>query len=162
MYKNKFNGYFTPCQSSHSKITRAGFTIVELITVIAVIGILTTIMIFSYSGISNSSKTLQAMNNAETVKKVAEAYKLSYGRYPDLVSTFSDGKINKLSDDIILLTGSQTLATNKSVSEILWKYDGSIGASTGGTIQYWDFSTNAISTNILKVGTGIGVTEPAS
>lgn len=139
-----------------------GFTIVELLVVIVVIGILAAITITSYTGITARAQTDQALSNAQSVQSVAETYNADNSNYPDVTSTFSSDPSAKLPSNIILLTGSQTLDTDKNPNEILWKYDGSQGSATGGTIQYWDSTTQAVSTNVIKVGTGLGTTEPAN
>jgi type II secretory pathway pseudopilin PulG len=130
--------------------------------VIVVIGILASITIVSYTGITARANTTQALSNAQSVQSYAEVFNVDNGRYPDQTASFSYGKSVKFPPNITLLTGAQTLSTNKSPSEILWKYDGAIGASTGGTIQYWDSAANSVATNTVKVGTGIGTTEPAA
>ncbi len=51
-----------------------GFTIVELLIVIVVIGILAAIVIVAYNGVTQRANTSKAQTNAVTVQKKAEAY----------------------------------------------------------------------------------------
>jgi prepilin-type N-terminal cleavage/methylation domain-containing protein len=60
-----------------------GFTIVELLIVIVVIGILVAITLVAYNGIQNRARTTSAEAAAQTVVKKAEAYNAEEGVYPD-------------------------------------------------------------------------------
>ena len=56
------------------------------------------------------------------------------------------------------LQGTLQSNSNGAVT-IQYDYCGSVatpaaGAETGGWIQYWDFSTGAMSTNVIYLGTG--------
>jgi prepilin-type N-terminal cleavage/methylation domain-containing protein len=64
-------------QSRHT-----GFTIVELLIVIVVIGILAAITIVAYTGISARAKNSKIQTNSAAVRKVAEAINADCGRYP--------------------------------------------------------------------------------
>lgn len=75
-----------------------GFTIVELLIVIVVIGILATITIVAYNGVQNRSKTSsQQALISQTLKKLEVYYSLSpTGAYPATVSNFADFNESKL------------------------------------------------------------------
>lgn len=59
-----------------------GFTIVELLIVIVIIGILAAIVIVAYNGIQNRAKTQSANVAASNVQKKIEAYNAATGSYP--------------------------------------------------------------------------------
>ena len=61
---------------------QSGFTIVELLIVIVVIGILAAITIVAYNGIQNRSNTTAAQSVANSVDKKIEAWNASEGVYP--------------------------------------------------------------------------------
>ncbi len=63
---------------------QGGFTIVELLVVIVVIGILAAITIVAYNGITAKANAATARSNAESVQKVAEAYNADNSIYPTL------------------------------------------------------------------------------
>src|SRR5690606_19152375 len=65
---------------------RRGFTIVELLIVIVVIGILAAITMVSYNGIQNRSKTAAGQQLANSVAKKAQAYYTIKSSWPTAVS----------------------------------------------------------------------------
>lgn len=58
-----------------------GFTIVELLIVIVVIGILATISIVAYNGISQRAKNTAIINAARDTFKLVQAYVSTEGKY---------------------------------------------------------------------------------
>lgn len=59
-----------------------GFTIVELLIVIVVIGILAAIVIVAYNGVQNRAKSTAAQTAAENLAKKVEAFNGVTGAYP--------------------------------------------------------------------------------
>ncbi len=77
-----------------------GFTIVELLIVIVVIGILATIVIVAYNGVQNRAFDTSVKNDLETmIKKIEMQTALSSGVYQALATT-TDIKVNKSAYDI--------------------------------------------------------------
>lgn len=71
---------------------RLGFTMVELIIVIVVIGILSTIVVVSYNGIANRSKTVGLQSDLITAANKLDKIKSDRGAYPaDLTAAQSAG-----------------------------------------------------------------------
>lgn len=58
------------------------FTVVELLTVIVVIGILATLTIVSYQGINAQAKDVAIVNEISRIEKKLEEYKIRNGGYP--------------------------------------------------------------------------------
>lgn len=67
-----------------------GFTIVELLIVIVVIGILAAIVVVAYNGIQNKAKSTQYLTDAQTIAKKAQAYnaEIATGGYPLVAADF--------------------------------------------------------------------------
>lgn len=72
------------CYNNHMKpwAKQTGFTIVELLIVIVVIGILAAITIVAYNGIQGRAKDSQTDSALSQVKKVLEIYRADNGFYP--------------------------------------------------------------------------------
>lgn len=133
----------------------SGFTIVELLIVIVVIGILAAITIVSYTGITQKANTTKAQTNAVAVQKVAEAFYADTGSYPDTVAEFSGGTAS-LPSSVDLLTGVETLSGSTTKDQSVdYKY---ITGGAGACISYWDFTVPAISTTVIYLGNATSAT----
>lgn len=70
-----------------NKQRRLGFTIVELIVIITVIGILAAIIIVSYAGVTASSRAQSLQGDIKTAASQLVKYRSDNGAYPaDLAS----------------------------------------------------------------------------
>ncbi|MGB3945999.1 MAG: type II secretion system protein [Candidatus Saccharimonadales bacterium] len=72
-------------------VSRRGFTIVELLIVIVVIGVLAAITVIAFSGIQNKARDSGRLADMKTIIKALETYKTNNGIYPDEVSTLNAG-----------------------------------------------------------------------
>jgi len=61
-----------------------GFTLVELLIVIVVIGILAAISIIAYSGVSTRAQNAAVLQNVSEWSQVLQVYKTNNGTYPTL------------------------------------------------------------------------------
>lgn len=64
------------------KLFSRGFTIVELLIVIVVIGILAAISMVSYTGVQNRARDAQRLSDMKTITTALERYKIDHGEYP--------------------------------------------------------------------------------
>lgn len=69
-----------------TRTTINGFTIVELLVSIVVIGILVTIMVISYSGIQQRSRDSERGSDMTQLKIAIEKYHAEKSMYPDVCS----------------------------------------------------------------------------
>jgi len=135
---------------------QSGFTIVELLIVIVVIGILAAITIVAYSGITARANTTKALANADGVQKMAEAYNADLGYYPRLITDFTTGSTTAKLPGALTISGVAPTSANGTTT-FWYQYCGAIaaplaGAALGGRIQNWDFTTNAVSTTVTYLG----------
>lgn len=133
-----------------------GFTIVELLVVIVVIGILSAITIVSYTGVSNRAKTASAQSNANSVQQVAEAFNSDMGYYPSKISDFSAGTTTKLPESVKVVPASTAVDVTNGQSTVTWECVSTTTTCpdhpTGGRIKFFDFGTSAMSGTIIYVG----------
>lgn len=109
-------------KTDEQRKTIKGFTIVELLIVIVVIGILAAIVIVAYNGIQKRAMNTGRMSELKSWQKSFEAYKATYGQYPDLTNDgyclgtgFPSGKCRNYTQPV----GSVTHAENTTlVSEL--------------------------------------------
>jgi len=87
MHKLIFSSH-KPIQSSR-KIN--GFTIVELLIVIVVIGILASISIVAYSGIQNRARTTVVQSDLRTVGQLMELHVATNGTATNSLAALNDG-----------------------------------------------------------------------
>lgn len=137
------------------KKTTSGFTIVELLIVIVVIGILAAITIVAYNGIQNRGKTASARSTTSNTVKKAEIYNTEVGNYPLGLSSLT-GAASSATYNLTGVTyvGTQTNSTPTSAVTYMVCGTGSpasIAAITssnvsGGMVYYRDYSA---STNLF-------------
>lgn len=72
----------------YARNNRRGFTIVELLIVIVVIGILAAITIVAYSGVQSRANDSRRVSDLESISKAIEAQYVDTGSYPN-ASCFS-------------------------------------------------------------------------
>ena len=151
-----------------------GFTIVELLVVIVVIGILAAITIVSYTGITARAKTAQAQSNAQSIQSVAEVYFTEHSFYPVLTGDFASTVAAKVPSGVSIAKGfpgtsggftgtmsdlwGTTITSANFPTTVTWACSGGTAAAgacagnTGGRITYYDFQTSTQSTTIYYVG----------
>ena len=61
---------------------RLGFTLTEILVVLAILGVLTAVLAVNYTGILGSAKHKVAVQEVAKLKELLEQYKLLTGEYP--------------------------------------------------------------------------------
>jgi prepilin-type N-terminal cleavage/methylation domain-containing protein len=72
-------------QTRPSYSTHSGFTIVELLIVIVVIGILATITIVAYNGVQVKARDSARISKVKSISKAIELYYADNSRYPPIL-----------------------------------------------------------------------------
>jgi prepilin-type N-terminal cleavage/methylation domain-containing protein len=144
-----------------------GFTIVELLIVIVVIGILAAITIVSFNGVTARANTTNAQSAAEAAIKKSEAYNAETGGYPTAPSQLTTAaatttyQLNGVIFNTAGASGTAPAATAPGSANTInffncttgarydyWKFDGATGWQsmyTGGAT-----AANCLSTTYVK------------
>jgi len=119
-----------------------GFTIVELLIVIVVIGILAAIVIVAYNGVQNRAKSSSAQSTANSLVKKAEAYNANVGVYPTSLANFDlypESKVTASGIGLVVAAPDATNGTNTVQYRLC-----TAGTGAGGAvIQYWDYAAGS-------------------
>jgi prepilin-type N-terminal cleavage/methylation domain-containing protein len=95
-----------------------GFTIVELLIVIVVIGILAAITIVSYNGVTTNARNTQSKTDASAVQKVAETFNADTGAYPTAAADFTSGTAKLPSNvGVAFTTGTVTGSSSSGTAD---------------------------------------------
>ena len=83
-----------------------GFTLVELLIVIVILGILATVTVFAVRGITDKGKTSACAADRKTLEVAAEAYAAQNGPYPpDMAAMVSTGLLRSASTNYTYTIG---------------------------------------------------------
>lgn len=124
---------------------KKGFTIVELLIVIVVIGILAAISIVAYNGIQNRANNAKTASAINILKKALMSYAIDNARYPvTATACLGSGYPDLNSDgrgDCGTNNGAVTYSNSTTMDTALSPYGGNASPSmkqysTGGWVQY--------------------------
>lgn len=148
-----------------SRQQERGFTIVELLIVIVVIGILAGITIVAYSGITQRANQSKIQQNAASVQSVAETMNADNGFYPALaVGTSAQFGLTggsastKLPNGITVVPDAATspITTSSGTSTVAYACLTTCTSSTGGRIAYWDPVAGVVKYVYVGAGSSTG------
>ena len=121
-----------------------GFTIVELLIVIVVIGILAAITIVSYTGVSNRARTARAQSNATAVSNLAHVYNVdpTKNAFPTQaqLTGYTTGLAKLPSNVAIAAAGANAVNSSNAETTIAYLNNGTDGACIG----YYDTAASTV------------------
>lgn len=143
-----------------TKTLKKGFTIVELLIVIVVIGILAAIVVVTYQGVQNKANTTAAEQNAREVANKAAAFNATATSYPKDETELKDAKPAsgevipeaKLSEKVSALIGDVSATDRTKVKYTACSKTGAVDVKIGAVVQYWDYTNNEISAKAIRTG----------
>jgi len=117
----------------HQNIIEQGFTLVELLIVIVILGILAGIVVFAVGNLTSGAKTSACSAEKSTISTALEAYKAQTGSYPTQAAAVASGGAGHVALD--LLDGG--VAAPAGVGTLLKSVpaDYTIDAAGAGTIS---------------------------
>jgi prepilin-type N-terminal cleavage/methylation domain-containing protein len=147
-----------------AKHKHSGFTIVELLIVIVVIGILAAITIVAYNGVQTRGQDSKRVHDAQSIVAALEANKVLTGSYPWATPNDPSGwEVSKTTPATFLsgLKSSGTLSSLTPVDPInsgsyLYKYYKYPAGNAGCDPARGDFYVLVIQTLGSKSGNGYG------
>jgi type IV pilus assembly protein PilA len=150
-----------------------GFTIVELLIVIIVIGILATLVLIAYNNVQGQARDTKRQADANSIREAAETYKTASnsGYYPDmtsgatfqtdikLASNYSSGTVSVSVDPLVTgnLNPASGAPSGSNPNNITSAWCGTASpldktSATGIKFTYWSESKKAQQT--VSTGTG--------
>ena len=78
-------------QGDHKSVIEHGFTLVELLIVIVILGILAGIVVFAVGNLTSNAKTNACATEKSTIVTADEAYKAQNASYTDTAGLVSAG-----------------------------------------------------------------------
>jgi prepilin-type N-terminal cleavage/methylation domain-containing protein len=85
-----------------------GFTLIELMTVVAILAVLSTVAVFSYKAYMRKARTQEAIAFLMDIKMKQDTYFMTYSRYVDTGANAEDYYPTMLSSPTEWLPGSST------------------------------------------------------
>ncbi|MDO4773637.1 MAG: type II secretion system protein [Candidatus Saccharibacteria bacterium] len=139
-----------------------GFTLVELLIVIVVIGILAAISIVAYNGVTQKSRDDQRISDVRNITSAAAAYNAENGKWPTVAELKAFNTVKLSGTAASRLDDGASLTISASNKDDKYKYEfcttagsgGGAAANTGVKVTYWKEDGNKLDT--LSTGTGTG------
>jgi prepilin-type N-terminal cleavage/methylation domain-containing protein len=137
-----------------------GFTIVELLIVIVVIGILAAIVIVAYNGIQDRAKNTKYLTDATALQKGAEAVNADLGAYPTgadtaaLVASFNASGTFKIPTGVTVVYASAAQANSAAITanDLATRTYSVDPCTTAGLKIYYGIRPSTGAVGVISVG----------
>ena len=131
-----------------SQSKQKGFTIVELLIVIVVIGILAAISIVAYNNVTQKARDDQRISDARNIINAAASYQAENGSWPTTaqLGTYTTIKLSGTASSRLNSSGT----VDNSTKDSLYLY--STCGTTGAEVEYYKEATSEVQS--LATGSG--------
>ncbi len=134
---------------------KQGFTIVELLIVIVVIGILAAITIVAFNGVQGRARDSQRIQDMQSIVKALEIYKATNGSYPAAVGTANASGWEVSHDGTVATNFLSALVTSGTVSKVpLDPKNVGVVVSTSSLAPSWTSTNNLYFYHRYAAGNG--------
>ena len=147
-----------------SQTKQKGFTIVELLIVIVVIGILAAISIVAYNGVTQKARDDGRLTDARSLLNAAASYNAEYGAWPTIAQVQGTADVTGAATgtkfNTVKLTGnaaaggkvSATVPDSGSKDNLQYVFCTTSGVNTGVKVTYYIEASST--TKTLSSGSG--------
>lgn len=124
--------------NSLKKVTQKGFTIVELLIVIVVIGILAGLVVTTYNGIQQNARNKERVTDLKALQGQLEAYYATKAKYPTsgLQATATTGLGATSADNVTFITNEMKGLNRESLRDPKGTAGNFAVATTATTTSY--------------------------
>ena len=147
------------------KKRNSGFTIVELLIVIVVIGILALLVITTYSGIQAKARNAKRQTDVASVQTQLEAFFSQNGYYPSLADmnsgTWLSGNMKSLDQNALVDPSNPTQSKTLVASPAAKSYAYAVSDSSGNSCETTDTNCAQYTLTATYEGTVNGATTYA-
>jgi len=125
-------------QARPASVDQAGFTLIELMIVVAIVGILASVAIPAYSDYTVRAKVTEAVTAAGAIKTSVADYYYAHGELPASKEAAGVGTETSYETDVIdeitILSGTENNGTKGTISVKLKAFGGNVNA--GDTLVF--------------------------
>ena len=125
-----------------NKIKQQGFTIVELLIVIVVIGILAALVITTFTGIQQQARDTERQTDINAIHSQLEAYYAQNGYYPG-DAEITVGNLQGLDPEALIAPGGNTAPGTAASTTTQYHYNAMPDACAIATTDCTSYTLNA-------------------
>ena len=134
----------TQHKRTSSSTPSIGFTLIEILVVIAIIAVLAGILLAALSGVQKAAKKTQSSSLMQSFARACDAFALDHGRYPGLLpeSAVNGTELTSMQNAMLELMGGARAMNNQSPNTVVDEYN---AFASNATVSYLETFIDQIS-----------------